>query len=110
MEYTYSPVFVPNYSFEKTDIDSNIPKVWNQKLINGEAFSIRCENTDGEKIVLLYRKINYLAKNSTVTADIEEVIARDSRYESCILDQSRIYNKTKILYFDENILIFHSDN
>tara|TARA_B100000586_G_scaffold71536_1_gene50160 strand:- start:284 stop:2044 length:1761 start_codon:yes stop_codon:yes gene_type:complete len=110
MEYTYSPVFVPKYSVEKTDVDLNIPQVWNQKLINGEAFSIRCENTDGEKIVLLYRKINYLAKSSTVKPAIEEVIARDSRYESCILDQSEVYSETKILYFDENILIFHSEN
>ena len=110
MEYTYSPVFVPKYSTEIKDVDSNILQVWNEKLINSEAFSIRCESTDGDGIVLLYRKINYLANNEPVASAIEEVIARDSRYESCILNQSEIDNKTKILYFDENILIFHSEN
>ena len=108
MEYTSSPLIVPEYSTEKKNVDLNIFQFWNERLIKNEAFSLRCQNTDGGETFLLYRKINYLSKNWTVGSDIEEVIARDSRYESCILNQGLIYNKTKLVYFDENILILES--
>ena len=108
MEYISSPLIVPEYSTEKKNVDLNIYQVWNERLINNEAFSIRCENTDGGETNLLYKKINYLDKNWTVGSDIEEVIERDSRYESCVLEQGLIYNKTKLVYFDENILILES--
>tara|TARA_Y100001958_G_scaffold152405_1_gene138533 strand:+ start:548 stop:2302 length:1755 start_codon:yes stop_codon:yes gene_type:complete len=108
MEYTSSPLIVPEYSTEKKNVDLNIYQVWNERLINNEAFSIRCENTNGGETNLLYKKINYLDKNWTVGSDIEEVIERDSRYESCVLEQGLIHNKTKLVYFDENILILES--
>ena len=110
MEYTYSPVFVPEYSLGETDTNPNVHEVWNQRLKNGEAFSLKCIDTEGEKLALLYRKINYLADESSITIPLEEVIERDHRYESCVLNQSKIYNKTQVLYFDENMAIFHFDS